>query len=127
KNASEKVSLAVDYKINRQLPKNSKDATSGRLKINNIKPEHGKIYKFTTPTAIVYETGVFDTEATLSIGNDRPNYNTDRNDDKQTKTFKYAYDLAMKNVLLIPKKESNTDKKTMNYLMKFDVDYAVPN
>lgn len=127
KNASEKVSLAVDYKINRQLPKDSKDATTGRINIKNIKPEHGKIYKFITPTAVVYETGIFDTEAKLTIGNDRPNYNTDTKDDGQVKTFKYTYDLAMKNVMLIPNKESNTDKKTMNYLMKFDVDYAVPS
>lgn len=126
RNATKNVTVNVNYTINRQLPKKQKDSFSGVVSMKSFKPQKGKRYSVTTPSAVIYETGTFDVSSTLSVDKTSSNYNRDTKDDKASSSFRYDYDITMRNATLMPKVTSHTSNGNMTYLLKFDVDYKVP-
>lgn len=126
RNAQRNVTVNVDYLITRQLPFKGKDTQKKTLQMKNFKPVAGRTYTLTSSDFVVYETGVFDVESVLSVVGNQ-NYNQNTSDDNQKTQFKDTYDLSVRNVQLIPKEVSHTDRGTMTYLLKADVDYNVPS
>lgn len=127
RNATSAVSLAFNYKINRKLPQQGEDTQSKVKTLTNFKPVAGKVYSVTTDDYVVYETGVFDAQAAISLSKGNQNFNRDSSDDMQKVSYNDRYDYTMRNIQLVPQNESNTDTKNMIYLLKFDVNHEVPS
>lgn len=126
RNANKNVTVNINYTINRELPKKQRDSYSGVVSKKSFKPTKGGKYSVTTPNAVIYETGTFDVNSTLTVDKNSSNYNRNSGDDKASSSYRYGYDLNMRNATLIPKVTSHTSNGNMTYLLKFDVDYNVP-
>lgn len=125
--STQNVSININYRLNRFLPYRGKDSTTGNLKKSNFKPTKNSTYSVTTSDYIMFETGVFDVDSTLSLSSGHKNYNQKTDDDMANQKFHYNYDVLPRNPVLLPIVTSHTENGNMKYLMKFDVDYNVPS
>lgn len=127
---SNNINIDVNYRINRQLPYKGFDGKTGVVtkKIGSMRRGTSTSFNLTTDEYITYETGVFDVDTTISVNKGSSRFNKDASDDKLTQQYRYIYDLNIKNASLIPKTTVHTaDGDSVTYLMKFDVNYIVPN
>jgi len=146
RNATRNVYIGVNYIIERKLPYKGQDTYTSSVSkwlyherleleydeeneryymVRKFIPQAGNTYTFTTPNYITYETGVFNVYGRLAINPGSKNYNKNTANDSDKESFGYDYDIQPKNVTLIPKSSSHTDRSDKTYLMKFDVDYDV--